>query len=690
MENFRFIFETSPLWLIPGALLAALYAFLLYGRQSLIKQPLSWFLAFVRAALVLLLIFILINPLLRTVFNTSEQMEYLLVIDNSASVKEAQQGKDTTKVLELVAALKTELDAKNVKMRIITFNGEVADATQIAYSHPGSNIDLLLRSALEKTDGKAVAGVLLVSDGIVNQGVNPAYRQYSQRISTFGVGDTLERRDARIAAVFHNKVSFLGNKFPIQAEIEASGMSGQAAEVMLKEGETILERKSIRLSGAGVPLQVNFMVEAKQKGMRKYTLELKTGVQELTLKNNVRSVYIEIMEGKERILIVAPSPHPDIKAIRAALEREENFEVLLYIPGMHALERKPYSLIILHQVPDVMMSSALQDVEKWINEGTPAWFFVGTLSNIARLSQINSSLSIVPRGNYDNVTGYFNDAFALFNFEQEQRNRFRSMPPLAVPFGDYALKGQSEVVLYQAVGSARTTKPLLVIGTMPEKKSAVWVGEGLWTWRLQEYTDHEDTKAFDNLISKTVQYLSTKDDKRKFRLNPVKNEVFEGEKVIFEGETYNSIFERVYQKKINLSIQGDNGKKYSYEFINSETNSLFEVPGMPAGLYKYTARTELDGKEESISGEITVKVADLESQRLTADHLLLRELAEKNGGTFYDNTEWLLNDIKQKEFPAILRSTEDYKDVINLRWLFFVLLALLTVEWGARKWKGEL
>lgn len=689
MEQSRLIFEASPWWILPGVLIALVYAYLLYGRSNAFSTTWRLTLAAFRATLAFLLYLILLNPLLRTVFTQSESANYLLIVDNSASIKEARNGADTAMIVQLVEQMKKLLSEKNVNLRVVTFKGELPESSKIAFNHPITNIDKLMQSAFQKVEGRPLAGALLVSDGIFNQGLNPAYRQLNHPLSTLGVGDTTPRRDARIAAVYHNKVSFVGNKFPIQAEVEATGMGGQSAELLLKRGEQVIDKQVLKFNSRGLPNKIDFTVEAKQKGVEKYTLELKTQSDELTLKNNQRTIYIEILEGKERILIVAPSPHPDIKALRAALEKEENFEVQLYIPGMHVLDKKPYSLLILYQVPDILMSNAYNDVEKWINAGTPVWYMIGSLSNISKFNQVNPLINIQQRGIFDNINGYANETFNLFNIDQELRKRYKELPPLAVPFGDVTQKAQIENVLYQAVGNTRTSKPLLLIGTQQDKKTAVFMGEGLWTWRMQEAKLYDDTRAFDNLVVKTVQYLSAKDDKRKFRCTPVKIEVLANEKLGFETETYNSIFERVYQKKITLNLVGDNGKKFKYEFINSEANNIFEIPGMPPGIYKYTATAELDGKVETITGQVYVKEADLELSMLTANHELLRTLAENNGGKFYNSTTQLLDELSNKTFPATLRSKEEYKDLINLRWLFIILLMLLTTEWVVRKVKGE-
>ena len=42
-----------------------------------------------------------------------------------------------------------------------------------------------------------------------------------------------------------------------------------------------------------------------------------------------------------------------------------------------------------------------------------------------------------------------------------------------------------------------------------------------------------------------------------------------------------------------------------------------------------------------------------------------------------------------KQFKPILSIEENQQDLINLRWIFFVLLAFLATEWAVRKYSGR-
>ena len=90
--------------------------------------------------------------------------------------------------------------------------------------------------------------------------------------------------------------------------------------------------------------------------MQHYVVQVQAMEGEFTLQNNIKNVYIDVLDSKEKILVVAASPHPDIKAIRSIVERNENYEFEVYIPGLSPeADRtfKPdnkYDLVIFHDM----------------------------------------------------------------------------------------------------------------------------------------------------------------------------------------------------------------------------------------------------------------------------------------------------------------------------------------------------
>jgi hypothetical protein len=294
-------------------------------------------------------------------------------------------------------------------------------------------------------------------------------------------------------------------------------------------------------------------------------------------------------------------------------------------------------------------------------------------------------------GQIDKVSGRFNPNFKLLNLDADKLAILEKMPPLTVPFGEYRLMPGSEVVLYQNVGNLKTNKPLLVLNTGGARKTAVLAGEGIWQWRMEEYALTEKQEAVDELLQKIIQLISVKEDKRKFRVYPLANEYNVGDKVAFETEVYNDIYEKTYGQSIRLDITNERGKAQSHTYTNEEGSSRFELSGLTEGVYQFKATTSLNNKVESITGQFIVRDLALEALNLTADFGMLRGLSAQTGGQFVKTSQ--IENIKdyllKNKAPDRLDSTEDLSELIQNKWLFFVLLLLAGLEWSIRKYQGS-
>jgi hypothetical protein len=246
-------------------------------------------------------------------------------------------------------------------------------------------------------------------------------------------------------------------------------------------------------------------------------------------------------------------------------------------------------------------------------------------------------------------------------------------------------------LLYQKVGSVTTDKPLLAVDVRDNKKIGIMLGEGLWRWRLNEFQRYENTASFDELFGKLIQFLSTTDDKRRFRSYPVKQEFSDTEPVVFESQVYNDIFEPIYGNKIDISLTDEAGKRTEYNYVTSPGNIRYQIGGLKEGVYRYRSRTEINGKPEEVRGEFAVVEQQAELQNLTADFDLLRKLSGNTGGRFVEaaNIDQLQSHLQKAEAKSIIHTEESYDSVINLKLVFWVLLLLVASEWFLRKYHGS-
>jgi len=696
MERPALIFEYSPLFIVLCVLLGLAYAFLLYRKRGPWSSSVNKVLFAVRFLLVAILASLLVSPILKQVQNIVEPPAYVLAIDNSTSVVSDMDSTDISEYLKTIKKIASEKKKEGFEVEYRQLTGETTVPTQSSFNASSSDLAGLLQIITDDFEGRNLAGVALFSDGIYNEGISPTYKNYAYPVNTVGIGDTIPKTDIAITSLIYNKISYQGNKFPLVVQFVQQGFTDEKVNVSVTQNGKVIDAKTSSLKGSNQLNEVKFLIEAEKKGYQRYGVNITVKEGEFSRSNNSKQAYVEVIEGKEHIALIAAAPHPDIKALRSAIESNANYSFDQFIMSFQndrqrlANITKKYDLVIFHHLPTRNLpQSVFENIKK---QNPPIFYLFGAETDLQAFNIANKvlTLDLVP-GEYDNVTAAFNQSFVNFKLSDDLQQTFTELPPINVPYGNMNIVEGTKVLLYQQVGSIVTTKPLIAINEDKEPKTAVMLGDGLWKWKLTSYVVNDSQDVFNELITKLVQYLSSKEDKRKFKAYPVKNEFGINEKVVFDTEVYNDLYERVYNNKIKLSLKNEQGDVSNYSFITNENNTRYTISDLKAGVYTYSATTSLDGNQVEVNGELVIKDLQIEGINLTADFSLLRSLAKQSGGRFYNYKLLENNQLPTDKLQAqgVIHSSEKYLPVINLKWMFFLLLILASVEWFIRKYSGS-
>jgi len=687
----RLLFEYSPVLVLLCIAIGFGYAYLLYKSKYTWGKRTNQILFTFRIILVSFLAFLLIGPILKLTLNEFEKPSIVFLVDNSYSVKEALDSAQWLTLNQKLESAAEGLESQGYDVVLSTLNE--SDNDPIQFNNATSDLNGAVRNKIGQFEGKNLAGLIVFSDGIYNSGSSPLYSPSRVPIYTVGVGDTTERADLALRNVLYNKIAYQGNKFPLRAEVLVQGMRDHNVVISVyQKGKLIaLDQKNTENKSI---LDFDFQLDAGEKGLQKIDIFVAPADQERNKKNNYASAFIEVVEGKKKILLVAPAPHPDIKAIRAVVEQNANYEFIAYIPGVNSasaesLDIENIDLAIFQQAIDYS-GKTLPLFRQLLENGTSMFVMLGDRSNLRQLATNGIPLTFENPGQRDAVTPVINSAFKDFGFNDKLNNIFSRYPPVNVPFGKFTYPPNANVLLFQRIGRVITDRPLLFTAATNEQKMAVLIGDGFWRWRLDEFAETQKTEGFDEVFSKLIQYLSTREDKRKFKSFPIQNEFSASEPVEFETQVYNELFELVHGQKIEIELTNEKGEKFQYSYITSPGNSKYRIGGLLEGVYRYASSTQIDGKKETVKGEFLVSEQNIELQNLTADFGLLRTWAKNTGGEFYhsQNIGQIPDDFSKMNAPSLIHSEESFNPLINLKIVFFFLLALITVEWFTRKYMG--
>jgi hypothetical protein len=377
--------------------------------------------------------------------------------------------------------------------------------------------------------------------------------------------------------------------------------------------------------------------------------------------------------------------------IRQAIESNKNYEVKTgLVSDMANAKLSDYSLAILYQ----LSGNSFGLLKGLIKSKTPLWYMAGAQVDLPSLNYQEKLVKIsAGQQEMQEVFPQVQTVFTSFTLSDSSLRKIAMFPPLLAPFGNYGTSLPNGVLLKQKIGTVQTSYPLLVFGDDNGKRIAVLTGEGLWRWQLAEFETSGNHHALEELFSQSVQYLTANANGQRFRVYPAKNVFDEGENVLINAELYNDALEQVNTPDVKIELKNTEGKTFNFLFSKNGASYQLSAGSLPVGEYTYSAGTILGNHPYTATGQLTIKALNLELRQSAANHELLRNIAKESGGVMLHPSEIdrLVDLIKKNEnIKTLVYEDKHYSDIIDVKWVFVLILALLSAEWFFRKREGEI
>lgn len=654
-------------------------------------------LGLLRALSVTFIALLLLSPFVKTIEEDTKTPLILIATDNSESIKEGEKPETINLYQSNLQALDKAFEGK-YDVKHIHFGSDVAPEKVDSFNAKTTNISKLFQYITDNYSDQNLGAVIMGTDGIFNEGNNPLYTdtKFNAPLYTVALGDTTQKKDLYFLNVLHNKIAYLGDKFSIQVDVSAFNCIGNTTNLTL---EMVTNGQSKKIAQENISIGTNsffttktFLVDANQSGVIRYRVRLSSVNGEYNLNNNVKEFFIEVLDARQKILLLGNAPHPDLAAFKSIITSNKNYEVDIAFPGDLKENISKYNLVILHNLPSETadISGIVAQLDK---NNIPRIFVVGMQTSLVKFNKSQDVIQINGNSkNSEEIQAEFNNGFTLFTTSDNLKNKLKTFPPLVTPFGEYKAGASTNVYLNQNIKKIKTNYPFISFGEKNGLKTSVIAGEGIWKWRLFDYLQHKNYDLTTELINKTIQVTSVKSDKRKFRANTSKNLYKENEAVLFDAQLYNDSYEMINEPDVKLVIKDESNKEYNYTFSKTQNYYSLNADLFAQGSYTYTASTTYNGKVLTVGGRFNVEAIQLEQYDLTARHGLLREMSSKyNGKMFYPSNMKELGDmvLANENIKPVLYESSSTQSIINLKWIFFLLLALLSVEWFLRRYFGN-
>jgi len=585
--------------------------------------------------------------------------------------------------------------ASNKKMRVQRF-GFSSDVflgdTVLAKVKMRTNLSAVMRHAAAKSVTSSVGGMVIMSDGIVNEGLDPSVGTLPPHtpIIAVGSGNITPRIDALAGGLLCNDEVFLGNSFVIESSLRAVRLSGETVVVRCLLGQEEVGRVVWKVSSETDWKRVNFEVKPKSVGMKMVSVVIDPAKGEGNLANNVQTKYVKVVDERKKVEILFAEPHPDISAIGRALGMEGQFSCI----AKSKKERSENADVYVLHGWNWTENSDLDWLKSQLKRGKAIWIFASPgmqWTALGRVFDVNwgGNVSI-----WQDAQPQWNDAFSGWSPSAEESQRWGSLPPVKSPVVKLALPVGSAAVLYQKWGGASTQLPLMSTWKVGNSGVGMFFGEGIWRWRIEDRKDGEG-KVFDAWVRRMTGLLAAgSSTKKSLEISLSKQQFDLSEEVVVRvicrdkaGE-----FDDEVQRTLKVA-KVENGVNKSMNIISLEKDKggwRGIVTGLTEGEYQLVAEGGIDRSQAEAQIALTNQPSEL--MDLQANHGLLSTLASRSDGGFcrvgeVDVFSKLLKD-KVNQVPVMREEVSNEHWWDSIIW-FLIIVVSFGAEWGLRRWMGK-
>lgn len=689
------IISDIPMWTLSVWALVALAASLFYYRKkSWVKDIQSWkryLLIGLRTTGLFLLGILLLGILVKGTEKRVDLPMLITLVDDSQSMLNYADSNEVSKgSIDFLNAIDSEL---NTKFNNLTFglNGEVKNIDSLSFEVSSTNLGGALERVYNNYYGRNIGAIILLSDGNFNSGTTPllvAEKFKRVPIYTLSVGDTVQKVDHMVKSIVNNEIAFLNNRFPVEVSIEGNKTGNLPFEVQLSKDGELLQRKRLQhQEGEYSLVKTTFQLDANSLGIHEYTIKIDALDNEYNLENNEKSFFIEVLDDRSQVLLIAEALNPDVGAVRSALISENNLEVETVTLDDLPDNLEKFDLIVWFD-PEVKSNSS--QFQKINSAKKPKWYFITPQTSRATIAQLNVQANITTTGQVDNVGAAFNQDFNLFNLSAEARKTLSAFPPVVSHYGSVNFNHNSSILAFQKVGSISKTDPLFYFSEHEKQKFAVTYGIGLWSWKIADYRMNQSFANFNEIVRKTVQYLILRENTSRLRI-ALPTLANSDEEFVINASFYNESYEPITNPTIHFHLNNANNEQFEYAFLPLENEYQLNLGRLSEGRYTWEAFTTFNGSEFSVNGSFAIRDLAVEKQATKANHQLLQQMAENGRGVFtsLENYPVIIEDILNREdIVPIAYETNAYNKLIDYLWLLLLIVAVFTTEWMIRRYAG--
>ncbi|HEX3655772.1 MAG TPA: hypothetical protein VHV55_08205 [Pirellulales bacterium] len=219
-----------------------------------------------------------------------------------------------------------------------------------------------LRHVLNDERGSPLAGIVLITDGQQNAGIEAGTiadraREAAIPIFPIGVGSDRQPANVRVRDLVVPARAYPGDPFTVSAYLQAQGLAGRTVTVELFSSDGKMagkgapparreETQQVTLGGDGEVTPVRFELTPGEVGRRLLALRVVPPPEDRNRSDNAREAMVEIVDRKTHVLLFAGGPSREYQFLRNQLRRDKDVVVdVLLQTGVAGISQDAHAIL---------------------------------------------------------------------------------------------------------------------------------------------------------------------------------------------------------------------------------------------------------------------------------------------------------------------------------------------------------
>ena len=695
-------------------------------------------LAVLRVVTLLLLVLFLMRPVARSTDDDARNAVVAVLVDasRSMSIQDAGDSGGQRRIDRARAALAGDLLPALTPafgVEVFAFGDGLAPATAAGLDAAARRSDLpgALRAVRERLRGRAIAGIVLVSDGGDTSGGAEGAAAEGPPVFPVPVGTPTAGRDREVLSVTAAEAVLEDSRVELAASAVAHGHGTAPLVMRLLENGRPIEVREATPPAEGVPVRATFHVSPGRGAAAVYTVEIPAAAGEIVPENNARSVLVQAPPRARRVLLVEGAPGFEHSFLKRALAADSGLEIdsvvrkgrneqgadTFYVQAARsrsaalasgyppkAEDLFQYDALVLANVEGTQLGRAqLEATRDFVGRRGGGLLVLGAQSFVRRglvgtpLEEVlplelgGRGRAVVPaasaRGlNRVSLTpaGEAHPVMQLADGPDTTRKRWDAAPALAsiAPLGD-PRPGAS--VLAVTTGAGGSPRALVAVQRYGDGRAMIFAGEAAWRWRMMLPASD---RSYDTFWRQAVRWLAVASPDPVSVSAPTGAST--GDVLPVRIAVRTAAFEPVRGAAVDVRITSPDGRVQQVRAAEEGSGTgagqyVAHYRADQAGIYRVAAEARRNA-QPAATGAAAFLVggadAEMSDPRLNA-RLLARVAAVSGGRVVEPGSTGALVDALRTAVPAAVMSVR--RDLWHTGWSFAAIVLLLGSEWLLRR-----